>query len=77
MKFIKFLDTIMKEMANAAAKASALRAKELGVFPKYNYDYISNSKFFKEVYTDETKELIKLYGLRNSRLLSIRSNWKY
>jgi ribonucleoside-diphosphate reductase alpha chain len=61
----------MKEMANAAAKASALRAKDMGVFPKYNWENTSKSRFFQEVYTDETKELIKQYGLRNSRLLSI------
>ncbi len=70
-EFVLVLDKIMLEMANAAAQASASRAAELGTFPKYDFDLISNSKFFKEVYTDETKELIKLYGLRNSRLLSI------
>ena len=70
-EFIKVLDIIMKEMANTAAQASALNAKELGVFPKYNWDATKNSKFFQEVYTDETKTLIERYGLRNSRLLSI------
>ena len=69
--FIKILDLIMKEMANSAAQASALRAKELGVFPKYNWEATKNSRFFQEVYTDETKTLIEKYGLRNSRLLSI------
>lgn len=70
-QFNKVLEVIMFEMANTAAQASAMRAKELGVFPEYNYNLISKSRFFKEVYTDETKELIKKYGLRNSRLLSI------
>lgn len=70
-EFISFLDTIMFEMANAAAKASALRAKELGTFKKYNYEYISKSEFYQTVYTEETKELIRQYGLRNSRILSI------
>ena len=70
-EFIKVLDTIMKEMANSAAQASALRAKELGVFPKYDWEAAKNSKFFQEVYTDETKNLIEKFGLRNSRLLSI------
>jgi ribonucleoside-diphosphate reductase alpha chain len=70
-EFINVLETIMKEMANSAAQASAIRAKELGVFPKYDYDKISSSSFFKEVYTDETKEMIREFGLRNSRLLSI------
>lgn len=70
-EFINFLETIMREMANSAAQASALRAKELGTFGRYNYEYISKSRFFNEVYTEETKELIRLYGLRNSRILSI------
>lgn len=70
-EFIHVLDTIMSIMANAAAQASAKLAAKKGTFPKYNYDYISRSKFFKEVYTEETKELIKEHGLRNSRLLSI------
>ena len=70
-EFIKFLDTVMREMANAAAQASALRAKELGTYKKYDYDLVSKSQFFQDVYTEETKEMIKKYGLRNSRILSI------
>lgn len=70
-EFIEHLNEIMSFMANAAAKASALRAKQLGVFPKYDYDKISSSRFYQEVYTDETKEIVQKYGLRNSRLLSI------
>ena len=70
-EFNKVLEVIMSELANSAAQASAEKAKELGAFPKYDYDKISNSRFFKEVYTEETKEMIKKYGLRNSRLLSI------
>lgn len=41
------------------------------MFTKYDYDKISRSRFFQEVYTDEVKELIREHGLRNSRLLSI------
>lgn len=70
-EFNKELKVIMSFLANKAAQASALRAKELGTFPKYDFDKISSSKFYQEVYTDETKELIKLYGLRNSRILSV------
>lgn len=70
-QFIEVLDKVMSFMANAAAKASALRAKKLGTFPRYDYAKISASKFFQDVYTDETKELIREHGLRNSRLLSI------
>lgn len=69
--FIQFLDQMMHRMLNTAAKASALRAKEFGVFPKYDYEKISRSKFYKTTMDPETDELIKKYGLRNSRLLSI------
>jgi ribonucleoside-diphosphate reductase alpha chain len=70
-EFIAIVDRIMHHMINAAVQGSALRAKDMGAFPKYNYKNISSSSFFKEVLTDETKELVKKYGLRNSRLLSI------
>ena len=70
-EFVALIEAIMHTMANVSAQASARRAKELGVFPKYNYDYISNSNYFNEVYTDKTKKMIKTHGLRNSRLLSI------
>lgn len=70
-EFLKVLEDVMRAMANSAARASALRAKELGVFPKYDYKLISESEFFKFAYDEKTKELIKNHGLRNSRLLSI------
>lgn len=70
-EFIEFLDMLMSRMINQAIKASALRAKELGTFPKYNYEKVSSSKFYQTVVLPETDELVKKYGLRNSRLLSI------
>lgn len=70
-EFIEFLDKLMRNMLNMAARASALRAKELGVFPRYDYDKISKSSFYKATIDKETDELIKKHGLRNSRLLSI------
>ena len=70
-KFIQFLDRIMKTMINTAAQASAMRAKTHGTYPKYNYENLAASRFYQETLTDETKELIKKYGMRNSRLLSI------
>ena len=69
--FNKVLEQIMNVMANKAAQASAQRAKQRGTFPMYDFDLISKSRFFQEAYTDETKEMIRQYGLRNSRLLSI------
>lgn len=70
-EFIKFLDQLMRRMINTATKASALKAKELGVFPKFNYDLVSKSSFYKTAIDKDTDELVKTYGMRNSRLLSI------
>jgi|GEM_PF-530996 len=70
-KFIKFLDTLMDNMINTAATASALRAKETEPFPKFDYKKISSSSFYKAVINPETDQLIQKYGMRNSRLLSI------
>ena len=70
-QFIRVLDTIMHSMINTAVQASARLASEKGTFPKYDYRLISESKFFKEVLTEETQELVRGFGLRNSRLLSI------
>jgi ribonucleoside-diphosphate reductase alpha chain len=70
-EFIKFLDTLMRRMLNTAVKASALRAKELGTFPRFDYEKVSKSKFYQTGIDKDTDELVKQYGLRNSRLLSI------
>ncbi|MDI6452788.1 adenosylcobalamin-dependent ribonucleoside-diphosphate reductase [Peloplasma aerotolerans] len=70
-EFIEFLDQLMRRMLNTAAKASALRAKELGTFPRFDYEKVSKSKFYQTGIDKDTDELIKQYGLRNSRLLSI------
>lgn len=70
-EFIGELDNIMLLMFNAALRASANLAKEKGTFPKYDYDKIANSKIFQMVTNPGTKFLVKEYGLRNSRLLSI------
>ncbi len=69
--FLEELEKIMRHMANSAARASALRAAELGIFPKYDYDLVSKSSFYQFAYDKDTKDLIKKHGLRNSRLLSI------
>jgi len=70
-EFLKFLDELMNKMINQAARATALNAKEKGAFPAFDYAKISSSKFYKTVIIPEVDELIKKYGMRNSRLLSI------
>ncbi|AUD66012.1 ribonucleoside-diphosphate reductase, adenosylcobalamin-dependent [Tenericutes bacterium MZ-XQ] len=69
--FLEFLDKLMRRMINTATKASALNAKALGVFPRFDYDKVSNSTFYKTAIDKDTDELVKKYGMRNSRLLSI------
>lgn len=58
-------------MANAAMQRSALIAKELGTFDWYDYDYINQSTYFQNIANERTKELVRLYGLRNSQILCI------
>ncbi|MDD3123613.1 MAG: adenosylcobalamin-dependent ribonucleoside-diphosphate reductase [Candidatus Izemoplasmatales bacterium] len=70
-EFLEFLDKLMRKMINSAACASANRAKDLGVFPRYDYGKISSSSFYKAAIDESTDKLIREYGLRNSRLLSI------
>jgi len=69
--FLEFLDVLMNRMINQAARATALNAKEKGAFPAFDYEKVSASKFYKTVINPEVDELIKKYGMRNSRLLSI------
>jgi len=70
-EFLTFLDELMNRMINQAARATALNAKEKGAFPAFDYNKISSSRFYKTVIIPEVDELIKKYGMRNSRLLSI------
>ena len=58
-------------MINAALQKSALLAKDLGAYPKYEKEKVLKSPFLKTVATKETMELISKYGLRNAELLSI------
>jgi ribonucleoside-diphosphate reductase alpha chain len=70
-EFIEFLDEMMRNMLNYAAKATALYAKKKGTFPLFDYDKISSSKFYKDTINPEVDKLIKKHGMRNSRLLSV------
>ncbi|AIZ56427.1 vitamin B12-dependent ribonucleoside-diphosphate reductase [Candidatus Methanoplasma termitum] len=58
-------------MADAAIRESALIAKEKGKFPKCNIEQIMSSPYFLENTSEETRELVKQYGVRNSQLLTI------
>lgn len=68
---IKLCRELSKIMLNAAVKQSAILAKELGTYKKYNKEAVLSSKFFKENITEDVAELVKEYGLRNSQILTI------
>lgn len=70
-KSIELCEFIARTMLNEAVKQSSLLAKEYGPFKEYKKEAILKSKFFNDNIDDEIKELVKLYGLRNSQLLTI------
>lgn len=68
--------TIGMALCNTGLQESALLAKELGTFEAYNEDYILSSFYLQSkikegVIYEETIDLIKAYGLRNSQLFTI------
>lgn len=68
--------TIGMALCNVGLQESALLAKELGTFEAYNPDYILNSFYIQSkikegVIYEETIDLIKVHGLRNSQLFTI------
>lgn len=68
--------TIGMALCNTGLQESALLAKELGTFEAYNQDYILSSFYLQSkikegVIYEETIDLIKAHGLRNSQLFTI------
>ena len=68
--------TIGMALCNTGLQESALLAKELGTFEAYNPDYILNSFYLQSkikegVIYEETIDLLKAHGLRNSQLFTI------
>ena len=66
-----FCDTLGYVMANESIKASAKLAKEFGAYPKFNKESILSSHFLVYNTSEETRELVEQYGLRNSQILTI------
>ena len=64
-------DRIGFVMADAAIAESARLAKEQGPFPKCDIDNLIKSPYLQHNTTEETRELVSKYGLRNSQLLTI------
>jgi ribonucleoside-diphosphate reductase alpha chain len=71
MEAADFCNKLGKIMADTAMNESALMAKEFGMFPKCVPQQIADSAYFRENASEETKELVLKYGLRNSQLLTI------
>lgn len=61
---------LLKLIANECYKASAMLAKEKGSFPLYEADKYLAGEFIQKL-DQETQELIKEHGIRNSHLTSI------
>lgn len=71
VKSLMLCEVIAHTMLNEAVIASAHYARDNGVFGWYDYDIISDSVFFQENLTDETKAVVKEFGMANSQLLCI------
>ena len=67
---LQFCELVASVLANESIKASALLAKEYGVYPKYKRE-ILESEFLKANTDEYTYNLVKEFGLRNSQLLTI------
>ena len=68
---LNICDEIGFILANESIKASALLAKDYGVYPKYNKDAVLNSDYLFENTDSYVYDLVKAYGLRNSQILTI------
>jgi ribonucleoside-diphosphate reductase alpha chain len=71
-EFLAFEERILRIQVNALYKASALRARDKGSFPMYNAEKYLASEFVNGgALNDDTIELMRKYGARNSHLGSI------
>ena len=68
---VDFCDKLGRMMMDTALNESALLAAEEGMFPECVPEQVLESPFFKENASEETRELVAEYGLRNSQLLTI------
>lgn len=64
-------DKIAHTMINEALRQSALLARDEGYYPAYDARAVTESEFFNANADEETKCLVRQYGLRNSQLLTI------
>ena len=69
-EFLDFQERLESFYTNKLYQASAMLAKEKGSFPLYDEHRYLESKFVKQALTDETVDMIRKYGIRNSHLTS-------
>ena len=67
---IEVCDYVGKIIANEAIKTSALLAANFGGYPGYDNRSVCRSSYFTLNASEETQDLVKQYGLRNSQLLT-------
>lgn len=70
-KALKITEELCSFVTNKAYQSSAILAKEKGIFPSFDKKKYLQSKFLENL-NEETTEMIKKYGLRNSHLTSIQ-----
>lgn len=68
--FLKFEADILDTLRDQCYIASALIAKDKGAFPLYDADKYLAGQFIKTL-SDEARDMIAKYGIRNSHLTSI------
>lgn len=68
---VSMCDRIGFAMADTAIAASARLAKEKGCFEACQTEQLMSTPYFLENTTEQTRELVRKYGLRNSQLLTI------
>ena len=69
-KFIYFENAILRELKNAAYRASIQLAKEKGPFEVFNKEKYLEGEFIRGL-DEDIRKGIKRYGIRNSHLLSV------
>lgn len=68
---IDFCEKIAMKILNTATLASATIADAKGAFPKYNYDSLKESLFYRLNIDASVQNAVALCGMRNSQLLTI------
>lgn len=69
---LQLTEQLCSFVTNKIYQASALIAKEKGSYPLFNLDEFTSSNFVKQALTEDTINLVKLYGIRNSHLTSVQ-----